>query len=392
MKQLEKFFRIFFLCLILLFATASQQAKAQQEYMDSVEIGLITCSPHEELYSLYGHCAVRYHDLHKGGMDLVFNWGVFNFAAPNFLMHFITGMTDYELAVSDFAPFCLYYKDWGSQVTEQVLNLTAAEKRELARKLMENAQPENKVYRYNFFYDNCTTRPRNIIERSIKGKIIYSDRQDYKPSYRQMIHEMNAHHPWAAWGNDLLLGLTADRPTDLRQQEFLPHNLLHDYENAHIQTADGQRPLVKERRIIVKHGKQELEEGLPITPIQCALVLAIIFALVLWWEVKHQRCLVWFDALYMLALGLAGCIVLIFFFSLHPTTSTNLQILIFNPIHLFFIRSVLKRSHRALYWTLLMVLSCALLMGSIIQDYAEGVEILALCLLSRSWSHRKFRQ
>ena len=376
----------------MLFTQFGQQANAQQLDMDSVEIGLITCSPHEEVYSLYGHTALRFHDL-RSKKDIAFNWGVFNFMAPYFELRFVFGLTDYELGLVPFDIFCEYYKQWGSEITEQVLNLTADEKRMIIDALTENLKPCNKVYRYNFFYDNCSTRPRNIIERCINGKIVYQERPGYRPSYRQMIHEMNAHHPWAAWGNDILLGLTADRETTPRQQEFLPHNLMLNFKDAQIQSTDGQvRPLVKEQRIILRQGIQTVTEDNIPSPIQCALIIAVIFALVLAWEVRHSRCLVWFDAIYMLIIGVAGCIVLATFFSQHPTTSTNLQILIFNPVHLFFIRSVLKRSPRALYWTIQITTICTMLIFSMFQDYADGVEILALCLLSRCWSHRKFKQ
>ena len=97
-------------------------------YMDSVEFSLITCSPHEEIYSLYGHTALRFHDLHYDkNEDVVFNWGIFDFRKPHFALRFVFGLTDYELGIATFEPFCNYYRRWGSSVTEQVLNLTAEE-------------------------------------------------------------------------------------------------------------------------------------------------------------------------------------------------------------------------------------------------------------------------
>ncbi len=365
--------------------------KAQQRnvaHMDSVEISLVTCSPHEEVYSLYGHSALRYHDL-QTGQDLAFNWGVFNFKAPHFVFRFVFGLTDYELGVFPFGAFCEYYRQWGSEVTEQVLNLTVEEKLKVAMALAENLLPENRVYRYNFLYDNCSTRPRNIIEQNIDGRVAYAERPDYMPSFRQMIHAKSAHRPWATMGNDLLLGMKADLKATQREQEFLPENLMYDFAHANIEHNGKSRPLVKSERIVIAAGVQKVKKEFPLTPLECSLLLALVSLLVVFWEYRKGRCLVWFDALLMSLLGLVGCIILVMFFSQHPTTSTNLQLLLFNPLHLFFIRSVLRRDRQTRYWTLLLIQVCLFLVCSLVQDYAYGVNVLALSLLLRHWIHRR---
>ena len=133
--------------------------------------------------------------------------------------------------------------------------------------LSVNYQPENRIYRYNFLYDNCSTRPRDIIEHNINGKITYNPRKDYSPSFREMIREHTARHPWATFGNDLLLGAKADHKTDIREQEFLPENLRYDFDHATVER-DGQIvPLVKERRELVRPGVQVIEEDFPLSPI-----------------------------------------------------------------------------------------------------------------------------
>ena len=391
MKQLENNFRTFFLCAFLCFlGYGKTEAQALQD-MDSVEISLITCSPHEEIYSLYGHSALRYHNL-KTKQDIAFNWGVFNFKAPHFVLRFIFGLTDYELGIFPFKPFIDYYRNWGCQVDEQVLNLTPEEKRRVMDALATNLKPENIVYRYNFFYDNCSTRPRNILEDNVNGEVVYSPREGYKRSFRQLIHEKNRHHPWTAFGSDLLLGLKADLTITQREQEFLPENLMYDFDRAVIKTAGQLRPLIKEHRIIASPGQQTVEKEFPLSPIECAMILAFVFFIVIRWENKQQRCLYVFDAIVMAVIGIIGCILFVMFFSMHPTTSTNLQLLLFNPIHLFFIPSVLRRKHSKAYGWSSFLMICLFLIGSFVQNYAEGTLILALCLLSRIWSHLKHEQ
>ena len=356
--------------------------------MDSVELSLLTCRPHEEIYSLYGHTALRYHDL-RSREDLVFNYGVFNYKQPYFVLRFVFGLTDYELGLASFDGFCEYYRRWGSMVIEQKLNLTNAEKLRIQQALAVNLMPENRVYRYNFFYDNCSTRPRNIIESNLDGRIIYHPRNDYQPTFREIIHQYTEQHPWAAMGNDMLLGVKADLQTTQRDQEFLPDNLLYDFDHAQIANPDGSyRPLVRERRVVVPSGVQTVEQEFPLSPTACAIVLLVVSALIFALEHRQKKVYRWWDALLMTVQGLAGCILFIMIFSQHPTTSTNLQILLLNPLPLFFIPSVL-RGRRSIYFRWLLPAMAALFfVGGIWQDYAEGMEIVALCLLLRFLKHR----
>ncbi|MBQ2127790.1 MAG: DUF4105 domain-containing protein, partial [Prevotella sp.] len=169
------------LCLLAAVLLVSTDVKAQNDavtaYYDSVEVSLLTCQPHEEIYSLYGHTALRYHDL-KRNEDWAFNYGIFNFHAPHFVLRFVFGLTDYELGVIPTDIFKQEYRRFGSQVTEQVLNLTNEEKHAIHKALYENYRPENRVYRYNYFYDNCTTRARDMVERNINGQVRYQDNPD----------------------------------------------------------------------------------------------------------------------------------------------------------------------------------------------------------------------
>ena len=388
MKQKNNFFRI--LCLLLTGFLTTNQAEAIKApnlaYYDSVEVSLLTCSPHEEIYSLYGHSALRWHDLHQYGVhakeDVAYNWGIFNFDKPFFVARFVFGLTDYELGPVSFDYFCNYYSYWGSSVTEQVLNLTSEEKYQLKKALWENLQPENRIYRYNYFYDNCSTRPRNIIEKCLNGTVKYAEREDYKPTYREMIHVATRHHPWAQFGNDILLGLKADRKTTLREQEFLPENLLYDFDRATIYADGLYRPLVKERRMVVTPGVQVIEQDFPLTPSQCAWILLVVSIVLRMLEWKRRKSFVWWDILLMSVQGLAGCILFLMLFSQHPTTSTNLQILLLNPLPLFYIGSVARR-RKTRWWRILVIMTVLFLLGSLFQDYAEGMIIVALSLLTR---------
>lgn len=353
---------------------------------DSVEIGLITCSPHEELYSLYGHTALRYHDLTTGD-DLVFNYGIFRPESKLFIWHFTMGQTDYELGVMPTPSFLRYYAEWGSQVIEQVLRLTPEEKQLIALALRENYLPQNRVYRYNVFFDNCATRPRDIIVNNLTGRVEYAPRKGFSPSFREMARDCTAGHRWATYGNDMLLGVRADMATTQAEQQFLPVNLRHDFDRA-VVVRDGRRePLVEERRELVTAGVQVVEPGFPLSPLACSLLLLAVTVAVFLYEQMKKTVIRWFDIILMTAMGLAGSILTLMLFSEHPTTSTNLQVLLLNPLPLFYLWPV-ARGRGESFFRVQLVLTLLFLLGGLWQSYAEGMYVVAACTLLRIARHR----
>ncbi len=375
-----------------MFLLAATPLNAQQDSlrMDSVEISLLTCQPHDEIYSLYGHTAIRYHDLRKGGLDIAFNYGVFDYHKPLFALRFVFGLTDYELGAYPFRLFLEEYRRFGSMVTEQVLNLTAEEKMALQQALAVNMQNENRIYRYNYFYSNCTTKARDIIEQSIQGKVNYEKREGYSPSHREMIHEMTQNNPWSAFGNDLLLGILADQPTDQRQQEFLPYHLMYDFDHASIYQDGKFRPLVKERRQPLPAGVQLVKSGFPLSPLACGIILVALALGLFFLQVRNKCIYRWWDALLMVTVGTFGIILFLMLFSQHPTVSLNLQILLLNPLPWFFLWKVVRRRPTR-YWSITAILCVLFLIGGLFQHYAEGIWSLALCLLLQCYLHLKHR-
>lgn len=375
-----------------MFLLAATPLNAQQDSlrMDSVEISLLTCQPHDEIYSLYGHTAIRYHDLRKGGLDIAFNYGVFDYHKPLFALRFVFGLTDYELGAYPFRLFLEEYRRFGSMVTEQVLNLTAEEKMALQQALAVNMQNENRIYRYNYFYSNCTTKARDIIEQCIQGKVNYEKREGYSPSHREMIHEMTQNNPWSAFGNDLLLGILADQPTDQRQQEFLPYHLMYDFDHASIYQDGKFRPLVKERRQPLPAGVQLVKSGFPLSPLACGIILIALSLGLFFLQVRNKCIYRWWDALLMVTVGTFGIILFLMLFSQHPTVSLNLQILLLNPLPWFFLWKVVRRRPTR-YWSITAILCVLFLIGGLFQHYAEGIWSLALCLLLQCYLHLKHR-
>ena len=392
MKHLKIIFNALKGVLLTLILVSSAPVAAQEDIppMDSVEFSLLTCQPHDEVYSLYGHTAIRYHELRPGGLDWAFNYGVFDFKKPHFVARFVFGLTDYELGAYPYKYFVREYRRFGSMVTEQVLNLTDEEKMALHDALAINLRPENKIYRYNYFYNNCTTKARDIIESCINGKVEYAGREDYTPSYRDMVHSMTRNNPWSRFGNDLLLGIKADWKTDLRQQEFLPGNLMYDFDHAQIYSNGSYRPLIKERRIAVPAGVQIIESGFPLTPLACAAILLAVGIVIFFFEWRKKRAFVLWDVLLMITTGTIGIVLTLMLFSQHPTVSLNLQIILCNPLPWLFLWPVI-RGRETRYWKITAILAVLFLIGSFFQCYAEGIHVLALCLLMQCYANMKIK-
>lgn len=390
MKHLKIIFRTILGLLVsiatALPACANKDFKA--EYYDSVEVSLLTCQPHDEIYSLYGHTAIRWHNFHQDGDDIAFNYGVFDFKKPFFVARFVFGLTDYELGAYPYDFFLKEYRHYGSMVTEQVLNLTNEEKASLHQALQENLKPENRIYRYNYFHNNCTTKARDIIENCINGKIEYSDNENFTPTFREMVGEMTRNHPWATFGNDILLGIKADMPTTEREQEFLPNNLMYHFDHAQIYINGVYRPLVKERRTAVPGGVQIIKTDFPLSPLVCGIMLALIGICIFLLEWKTKRTILAWDILLMVVAGSIGIMLFLMLFSQHPTVSLNLHFILFNPIHWFFLWPVVKK-RKTRYWHITLILAILFFLGGFFQNYAEGIWSLALCLLMQSCIHIK---
>ena len=370
---------------VMILFTSALSATAQINY-DSLEISLLTCSPHQEIYSLYGHTAIRCQDK-ATGEDLVVNYGMFDFNQPYFVLRFVFGLTDYSMGISSFNDFIRAYRYYKSSVTQQQLNLTAHEKASIMQAIAENARPENLVYRYNYFYDNCTTRARDMLTNHLDGEVRYTQPIDSAATFRSMMHDCVEEHPWARFGNDLLLGLQADRPTTRSDQQFLPAHLQNDFSHAVIVSGDSTRQLVKSESVIEPGGIQVVEEEFPVRPSSCAWIILVVTIVIIFLEFLLRRNIWIYDLMLMLCCGLAGIVLTLMIFSQHPTVRINLQILLFNPILLFLTYSVVKKSiQKRLHWwwsTWAVLLVLFLIFGVIFQHYAEGMNILALSLLIR---------
>lgn len=325
--------------IILLLPTAKAQT-------DSISISLLTCEPGKAIYELYGHTAILVEDFRTGN-EIVYNYGMFDFNTPNFILKFARGHTDYILGINRFSSFLREYDRRGSRVFKQPLNLSKTELHILDSLLRDNIKPENRTYRYNFLYNNCATMALGKIEQSIQGTVSYPE-PDTTLTLRNILTAHTSVRPWSEFAVDIILGSEVDRPLKFKQETFAPLCLMGVASKAMITDAAGiQRPLVT-GVVTVADPDHRADMGKPLlTPIQVACILAtlvLLFSLLGRYKEKRYWLI---DALLYEIQGLSGIIItFMYFFSEHPAVGTNWLVLIFNPIPLFMIPFMVRSVRR----------------------------------------------
>ena len=306
--------------------------------------------------------------------------------------------TDYQLGVTNYEHFASEYNYLGRDVWQQTLNLTQAEKEHLFNLLQENYRPENRIYRYNFFYDNCATRPRDQIEAAIDGTLQYADNMtdtDTGVTFRDLLHKYSEGHPWSRFGMDLCMGSKADQPINRRLMMFVPFYVQDFFNTARIVDNEGQaRPLVSSEEKIVVTGLTDADHRSGgITPMQSALLLFVLVAAATIYGIRRGKTLWGLDLILFFCAGIAGCILaFLALFSQHPAVSPNYLLFVFHPLHLFclpwMINKVRKRQKSWYMRTNCAVLTLFILLWAIIPQRIDlAVLPLALCLLVRSASN-----
>ena len=354
-----------FLCALLPCRLSAQSAKEPVSPHDSLRISILTCAAGEEIYTLFGHTAIRCENLTRK-TDVVYNYGVFDFSSGGFVLRFAFGETDYRLDKNrtDYFTYAYYYA--GRNIRQQILNLTQAEKVRLVNLLEENYRPENRIYRYNFFYDNCSTRPRDKVEEAVQGNVDYGMDMNVptEHTYRELIYQYSEGHPWSRLAMDLCLGSEADKPISRRAMQFVPFLLQEDLSQAHITDTTGQqRPLVSQEGLLVKALVMEKSRGGGLSPSFCAWFCFAVTLLLSIYGLRRKKSLWGVDVFWLGAAGLAGCVLaFLVFFSQHPCMSPNYLLFVFHPLHLLGLAEVaykVRRGSISLYMVVnLIVGSC----------------------------------
>ncbi|OFY68317.1 MAG: hypothetical protein A2Y71_13260 [Bacteroidetes bacterium RBG_13_42_15] len=323
---MRKRLKYLFLLLILFSRVLISQETPQPE------VYLITCGPGTEIYSVYGHSALRIVVPEKK-IDTVYNWGVFDFATPNFAWKFAKGRLIYSLGVYSFEAFLKDYFLEQRWVISQKFNLETPDIERLFLLLEENLKPENITYSYDFYYDNCSTRIRDLMEKAVGEDLLYPPEKTKKElqTFRYLTGEYEKVYPWLKLGIDLLIGSPGDKKASFREMMFLPAHLKNGLSELLIRRNSKMIPLLQDPEIVLDIDQQPLKEKLFTSPLFVFSLLLIII-IILTASVRRKTVNNIIDIFLFSVFSILALLMIFFnFFTDHHQLRWNLNIIWLNP-------------------------------------------------------------
>jgi hypothetical protein len=354
---------------------------------EKAQISVITCGPTpSELYAAFGHSAIRVSDTELQ-IDLAYNYGVFDFDQPNFYLNFAKGYLYYKLGVYFYPHFREYYMRNNRFVHEQVLDLTAEQKQKVFEYLEWNARPENQTYRYDYFYNNCATKIRDVFAE-VLGSELNFDGSFIKTKYtiRELTDLYLAPQPWGDLGIDICLGLPMDKRATPYEYMFLPDYIEQSFDHASVNSI----PLVKEKISVY----EALPEGIPFSIFHPWIVFGLFFlavATLSYFDWKNKTLTKWFDVVLFFTVGLLGVLLLLLWIATdHNAAATNFNLFWAFPFHVIWALVLIKK--QPTWWTkkyfegTWIVLAATLLLWFVIPQQLNVFLIpVVAALMIRAW-------
>ena len=351
--------------LLLIFALLNQLILSQEK--PEAQVYLLTCGPGTETYSVYGHSALRIVIPAKNS-DTVYNWGIFDFSTPHFAWEFFKGRLDYMLGDSSYDSFLKEYFVEHRWVISQKFNIESKDIEKLFILIADNLRPENIRYKYDFYYDNCSTRIRDLIEKAIGEDLIYPPelaRKDQR-SFRNLTGDFEKGNPWTKFGIDLLIGSPGDKKASFRDKMFLPVGLKEGLSDLNIRRGGKMIPLLTNPEIILDFDPPVLKEKLLTSPFFVFTILLIVL-IIISGLIRGKAGNTAIDiCLYSVLSLLAILMIFSNFFTDHPQLRWNLNIIWLNPILLVCLENVLRNRNLRIWFRITFYLAAGFLLFLVI--------------------------
>ena len=323
-----KFSFLFFLYPFILFSNGN----------DNELFSIITIGPYQnELYSAFGHSGVRYQNFEQG-LDIFYNYGIFDFNQPNFYTNYVKGKLTYMVGKNQYSFSKRYYSNQKRYIKEQFLNLSSEENFFLLDYLENNVKKENRFYPYNYIFNNCSTKIRDVLELTIGEKLKFND-PPANLSYRSLIDRYLDNYKWADIGIDICLGTKIDDKSSNYDAMFLPEYLFSSLENATV----GDKKLVFETRINNLDQDQIISRGI-ISPKIVFYIFLIISLYFSFRQIKYNNKFIYFDSLLFFLSGMIGILILFLWFFTDHISTNNLNILWAFPLNILAPFFIIKRT------------------------------------------------
>ena len=355
---------------------------------DSAFASLITCGPGDEFYTSFGHSALRICDSTLG-IDLVYNYGTFDFDTPHFYWKFARGYLNYSLSRSSFVGFLFEYQYGGRAVWQQRLRLSNQELNNLFLLLEINYLPEYRYYQYDFFRDNCATRPRDMITYALDHRTLSPETTtDTNLTYRNHLYRCTTGHLlWWRLAVDMALGLPCDHRCSNYEYMFSPIAMMQQFDT--LTVSDTRQPIAEPAEPILQETRTPPAYTVSPTLTFWVLFLAVLLLTLLGW--KHVWRLRWLD-IPLFIIPFLGSLLVIFlwFFSSHYCTKINLNILWASPLFLYFaIRLRHSRPWLVVVQLVMLLAACLMTLAPLPQQLNAALLPISLTLALRLISQLK---
>ncbi len=363
--------------LIFLFLFAKGINAQQNVLSPQAEISVLTIGPGTSLNDSFGHSAFRIKDPSKN-LDVTFDYGRFDFEAPNFYLNFARGKLNYSIGDSIYYDFLRFYARHNRSVKEQVLNLSQNEKQKLYDFLLTNNKPENRNYLYEFFFDNCATKIKDVANVALNNSITFNTPENFKiETFRTLIHNNLNKNSWGSLGIDVALGSIIDRKATPEEHMFLPENIYTFFEVA---TLNNNTPLVKESKILYSKKNLPKVNTFLTSPLFIFGIIGSLIIFITYLDNKKQKRSNWLDVILFSITGLIGVFILLLWFATdHAGTHQNYNLLWACALNILMITQLFKKKTNTWfikYLKLLVILLCLLTLHWII-----GVQVFAIGLI-----------
>jgi hypothetical protein len=366
---------------------ATHQAVAHPPLSDQARVSVITCGPGDQIYSVFGHTALRIADpVHH--LDRVYNYGTFDFNTPNFYLKFARGDLAYLLSVTSFDAFVQAYQLENRSLSEQVLRMNNAEMQALYNRVEENLLPDKMYYRYQFFADNCTTRIYHLLTQSLGGSLTTDTSYIRQPaSYRQLFTPYLQNFPWVRVGMNIGLGAETDRKVSFEERLFLPKTL----ETALDHSFNHAEPLVSRvNPLFTPVAGVTAKPTAVVSPLLLLGIVAAIAAVLSLLQYRNGVSVPVLDSLVFGITGLVGLVLLLLWtFSLHTPTHWNQNLLWLMPLNLAFVAGRKRWDREWAYYAKanIFLLGALLIINPVLQLFIAEFYPVALTLLLRFWAN-----
>lgn len=369
------------LLLITVFFITYSTIAQQFQLTPEAKISVLTIGPGESLNDAFGHNAFRINDKNSG-IDVVYGYGGYDFEAPNFNLKFAQGKLNYLISRDKYSDFYNHYVRYNRTIKEQVLNLTIEEKQKLFNYLENNYKPENRRYLYDFFYDNCATKIRDVTEVATKNAINFTVPKKFEPkTFRDLIHEHVGLNSWGSFGIDIALGSVIDIKATPNEYMFLPKYIYTFFESAKISNSEK---LVKNSSIIFQKKETEASSNFLFSPLVIMGLLAIIILLITYKDYKNGTRNKWIDILVFGTTGIIGILLLLLWFATdHSATAHNYNLLWAFPLNIILISQLFKKQVKnwfKSYLKFLIIMLCLMTLHWIIGIQVFAIDLVPLLL------------